>query len=84
MDRETGRIEWPTVLQAAAFDDMRARLDGLFRARAAYSASDAATTAEIRACIWRLKTQLRGARSQLETTEYLAAQKFLSGLKYSS
>jgi hypothetical protein len=36
LDRFTGAIAWPTILEAAVYNDLRERLNELFRARAKY------------------------------------------------
>ncbi len=83
LDRITGRISWPQLLQAAAYDDLRRKVDVLCRHKGAgYDLPAAVAKCEISECVERLRRALRADRSQLDKSEYLAAQNFLCGLKY--
>jgi hypothetical protein len=79
----TGEIRWPAVLEAAKFAAERARIEELVVRQARYGADDV-VTAEIVRASERLARALRAEIGVLPRAEYLAAQKFLVGLKFAS
>lgn len=82
LDRATGQILWPVVLQSAAYDELRLQVDELFRYVVQYGVADEVTQREIRCCVEQLRRALRNNRRETNRSEYLAAQNFLCGLKY--
>ncbi len=84
LDHGTGYIAWPHVLQAREYRDMRMQLDRCFQQCARYGRSNADAEFEINECVAGLQQRLQGRRHKLERDEYVAAQKFLLGLKYHS
>lgn len=80
-DPGTGEINWPVVLQDARFQPTRERVDELFRTHVGYGEPQAATAAEIKRCIEPLVRALRESVGTVPRDEYVAAQKFLRGLK---
>jgi hypothetical protein len=79
----TGEIRWPAVLDAAKFAAERARIEELVVRQARYGADDV-VTAEIVRASERLARALRAEIGVLPRAEYLAAQKFLMGLRFAS
>jgi hypothetical protein len=79
----TGEIRWPAVLEAAQFAADRARIEELVVRQARYGADDL-VTAEIVRASERLARALRAEIGVLPRAEYLAAQKFLVGLRFAS
>ena len=81
LDVITGTVHWPTVLQAAKFQPDRQRVEELLRQHASYGESQQAAAQEIARCTDRLIRGLRADSQALPRDEYLAAQRFLRGLK---
>ncbi len=81
LDRTTGAIEWPSALKPAEYAKLRGRLEELFRGQAGYGAVPF-TGSDIVRCTNTFSDELRRHRFEIDRVEYLAAQKFLSGLKY--
>ena len=82
LNRLTGAITWPNVLQVAAYNNERERLSELFRERAEYGDRSAASFQQIGRYARTLAEKLLRNRSGMSRNEYFAAQKFLCGLKY--
>jgi hypothetical protein len=82
LDRTTGAIAWPDLLRAAEYDDLRQRLEELFRARVGYGETTGVNSNEIARCTRILADDLRRNRANIDSAKYLKAQKFLCGLKY--
>jgi hypothetical protein len=78
----SGRISWPVVLQAAKYGRSRARLEELFRQHVGYGDPQPGTAQEIARCSDELIRGLRKDIGIVPRDEYLAAQKFLRGLKF--
>ena len=84
LDATTGTISWPTGLDRANFDACRAELGDLFQQHFSYGEPQAATAERIAHAIDHVSRSLRADRGELPRDEYLAAQKFLMGLKYAA
>ena len=70
---KTGQIAWPEALQVSRFEANRVRLEELFRQHIAR---------EIARSVDQWSLVLRSEVSSMSREDYLAAQKFLLGLKY--
>jgi hypothetical protein len=81
-NRGTGEINWPTVLQDAKYRPARERVNELFRTHVVYGEPQAETAEAIARSIAPLVQTLRQDAGNVPRGEYLAAQKFLIGLKY--
>jgi hypothetical protein len=79
---KTGQIEWPDALQDGRFEANRARLEELFRQHVGYGVPRANMAREIARNIDLWSRVLRSEVSSMSREDYLAAQKFLLGLKY--
>lgn len=84
LDASTGTISWPTGLDRANFDDCRTELSDLFQQHFGYGEPQAATAERISHTIDQVSRSLKNDRDTLARDEYLAAQKFLAGLKYAA
>ena len=84
LDTTTGTICWPAGLDRAKFDDCRAELGELFQQHFGYGEPQAATADRISHTIDNVSRSLKADRGDLPRDEYLAAQKFLTGLKYAA
>lgn len=83
LDRVRGKIAWPEALRAARYENLRHRLDELFREQAGYDgAPPTSDSSEIERESQRLIREFDRNRAEVSPKEYLAAQKFLRGLKY--
>jgi hypothetical protein len=82
LNLKTGAICWPAALQGAKFAENRARLDELFRQHIGYGAPQAVTANEIARTVDQWARELRHDVASMPREDYLAAQKFLLGLKY--
>ena len=79
---ELGAINWPTALRDAKFQGYRERLEQLFREHVSYGGAHAETAREIARTVDKLANALRQDVGLMPRDEYMAAQKFLLGLKY--
>jgi hypothetical protein len=82
LDLKTGTICWPTALRDAKFRGYRERLEQLFREHVSYGGAHAETAREIARTVDKLANALRQDVGSMPRDEYMAAQKFLLGLKY--
>jgi hypothetical protein len=82
LDLKTGTICWPTALRDAKFQGYRERLEQLFREHVSYGGAHAETAREIARTVDKLANALRQDVGSMPRDEYMAAQKFLLGLKY--
>jgi len=82
LDRETGAINWTGALAGEQYREYRERLNELFREQLAYGSPTAATAEQIARCTTHFKRALQQDVRDLPRDEYLAAQRFLLGLKY--
>jgi hypothetical protein len=78
----TGEISWPDALRDARFESHRTRVEELFQRHVGYGRPQANTVQEISRAVDQLGRALRSASSSVAREEYVAAQKFLTGLKY--
>lgn len=82
LNLKTGAISWPVALQDARFQENRDRLEELFRQHVGYGASNAGSAQEIARSVDQWARVLRNDVGSMPREDYLAAQKFLLGLKY--
>jgi hypothetical protein len=83
LNAATGAIDWPAVFGASKFEADRVRIEELFARQVRYGA-DAGVRAEIVRTSERMARALRSEISLMPRAEYLAAQKFLMGLRFAS
>ena len=79
---KTGQIAWPEALQDGRFEANRVRLEELFRQHVGYGVPRANVARQIARSIDQWSRVLRSEVSSMSREDYLAAQKFLLGLKY--
>jgi hypothetical protein len=84
LDRVTGAICWPTLLCDEKYAALRLELDQLSHQHYAYNSPAMNSAGEITRAVDKLSTTLRSELSTLPRSEYSAAQKFLTGLKYAA
>jgi hypothetical protein len=84
LNMKTGAICWPAALQDAKFQQNRVRIEELFRQYIGYGSPEAGTAAEIARSVDQWARTLRNDVGSVPREDYLAAQKFLVGLKYSA
>src|SRR4051812_31582594 len=82
LDRESGQITWPIALHAPEYDGLRSRLNELFSTVACGDHQFTPRADEIAVCADNLARVLGRNIKTIERSDYLAAQKFLCGLKY--
>lgn len=81
LDPVTGTIHWPAALQHAKFRSDRERVNELMRQLASYGDAQSGAAHEVVRCTDRLIRGLRVDSQVVPRDQYLAAQKFLRGLK---
>jgi hypothetical protein len=79
---KTGQIAWPEALGDSRFEANRVRLEELFRQHVGYGVPRANVAREIARSVDQWSRVLRSEVSSMSREDYLAAQKFLLGLKY--
>jgi hypothetical protein len=77
----TGEINWPAALQAAKYSAERERMEELFRQYVAYGEPQPGVVAEITRSSKAMARALQKDIRNMAQADYLAAQKFLLGLK---
>ena len=82
LDVKTGEISWPDALRDGRFEANRGRLEELFRQHVGYGMPRANVAREIARSVDQWSSVLRSEVSSMSREDYLAAQKFLLGLKY--
>ena len=82
LDVKTGQITWPDALRDGRFEANRARLEEMFRQHVGYGIPRANVAREITRSVDQWSHVLRSEVSSMSREDYLAAQKFLLGLKY--
>jgi hypothetical protein len=82
LNRFTGELNWPEALRAPEYFGLRTRLDELFRQRAGYTDSPVGCEVELQQCVDSLTKSLKRNVGTMPGPEFLAAHKFLCGLKY--
>ncbi len=80
----TGQIAWPVALQGSSCDKRRNHMQELFRQLVTYGDSQSSTLSEITRSVELWSQELKGQRSSVSPQDYLAAQKFLTGIKYTA
>lgn len=83
-DSITAAINWPAVLQNEYFDRERQRVTELVKQQFAYGDPKPEMTTQINRAVEQLASSLRGVIREVPRDEYLAAQKFLTGLRYTT
>jgi hypothetical protein len=78
----TGAICWPRALRDDKFQENRTRLAELFRQHVGYGTPQFNVAQEIARSIEQWARELRNDIGSMPREDYLAAQKFLLGLKY--
>lgn len=82
LDFKTGTIGWPIALGDERFQANRERLEELFRKHVGYGTPRANMAPEIARAVDQWARVLRNEVGSMSREDYLAAQKFLLGLKY--
>lgn len=82
VNRATGEIIWPVALEVPAYSELRERLNQLFRVRVEYGDASVANVQQITYCTHVFSEKLLRDRFAMTRSDYIAAQKFLCGLKY--
>jgi hypothetical protein len=82
LNYKTGEITWPAALQDSRFEANRGRLEELFRQHVGYGTPRTNMAREIARSVDQWSRVLRSEVSSMSPEDYLAAQKFLLGLKY--
>lgn len=80
-DAKTGAIAWPLVLRDAKYQQVREHVEELFRIQRNYGEAPAGMSIDLARNIEKLRRTLRGDMNNLAKEDYLAASKFLLGLK---
>ena len=84
LDRVTGAISWPNLLCDEKYAALRQQLDELSHQHYAYNSPAADSARDIARVADQWSTTLRSELRTLPRTEYNAAQKFLTSLKYAA
>jgi hypothetical protein len=82
VDSVTGEIRWPAALMSEKFRAERGRMEELFRQHVGYGDSQSGVSAEIARLSAVMAKSLRSEIRSVPKDEYVAAQKFLLGLKF--
>jgi len=82
LNLKTGAIAWPVALKDARFQENRAQLEELFHQYVGYGSPEPRTAGEIARSVDQWARTLRNESSTMPREDYVAAQKFLLGLKY--
>jgi hypothetical protein len=77
-DAVTGRLDWPFALTTGTFAEERAAIDALVARRAV---EGDAIDGQLRRQVEKLQAKLKSQIRTFSTRQYLAAKKFLAGLK---
>ena len=80
-DPKTGAIKWPRALQSAKYQPVRERIEELFREQLGYGDPQPGAVKEIAQNVETLRRALRSDISSMPQQDFLAASKFLVGLK---
>lgn len=80
-DVKTGAIAWPVALQDEKYQKVREHVEELFRIQRSYGDPQPATATDLARSIETLRRTLRSDVSSLAKEDYVAASKFLVGLK---
>ena len=84
LDPITGEIKWPAALLAEKFAPQRAQLEQLVKQHFVYGELQPEAAAEVVRTVDLASNSLRREIGSVPRDEYVAAQKFLMGLKYSN
>jgi hypothetical protein len=77
----TGEIRWPVALESTKFSGDREQIDELMRQHVSYGSSQAGVATEIARLTNVMAKSLRSEIRNLAKDDYIAAQKFLLGLR---
>jgi hypothetical protein len=83
-DAKTGAITWPTVLRDDKYQSVRTRVEELVRVQVGYGDPQPGTAKEIARNIDSMRRTLARDVDNIPKDDYLAASKFLVGLKMSA
>jgi hypothetical protein len=84
LNLQTGVINWPEALRDAKFETNCDRVDELFRELVGYGGAQPAKAVEVARSLDAFSKILKSEIATMPRDEYLAAQKFLLGLKYAA
>ena len=80
LNRQTGEINWPELLQANEYSAWRTQLDSLFAQRASSNAFPADLRAEVQAATTAMLAELKNHISEVSPSDYMAARRFVQNL----
>lgn len=84
LDLATGTINWPAFMQTDDFTQLRTELEQLVRDHARFGNNPQTMSDEIAHTVELWSRALERGRATLPREEYLAAQKFLTGIRYTT
>jgi len=84
LDLATGTVNWPTYMQGENFAQLRAEIEQLVRDHVRFGHPQGASGDEVSHVVELWSSALERGRSALPREEYLAAQKFLTGIRYTT
>jgi hypothetical protein len=84
LNLQTGAISWPEALCDGKFQTNREQVDELFRELVGYGGAQPAKAVEVARSVDAFSKVLKSEIATMPRDEYLAAQKFLLGLKYAA
>lgn len=84
IDMATGIISWPTFMQTEAFAPLRAEIEQLVHDQVRFGNNPQDSSDEIAHTVDSWSRALERGRTTLPRDEYFAAQKFLTGIKYTT
>lgn len=82
LNRSTGIIRWPLLLQAQKYEQRRSKIEELFRRQYRYDRTIPCDARAIEVACDQLIRESDRNRSLVDAGEHVAAQRFLRGLKY--
>lgn len=84
LDLATGTINWPSFMQGEDFAPLRAEIEQLVRDHVRFGNNPQTASDEIAHTVELWSRALERGRATLPRDEYLAAQKFLTGIRYTT
>jgi hypothetical protein len=82
LDRNTGEIAWPNSLQSAEYADVRFEIENLLRELTLDAGTFDVNAKALSQSVTHFSRHLNKNRGNVQRDDYVAAQKFLRGLKY--
>jgi hypothetical protein len=80
-DHRSGALRWPTLLQSAAYDFLRRKVDGLLENRTLTdSGAGSLNCVKTMAVVNDLRSELRGHITHYSSADYMVARKFLDAV----